>query len=158
MADFEQALLQLLRDFTAKVAVTVRQSAMESASAALGAAPNGSSVAARAGRRPGPRSPKAAGRVSATTQPLDADAVGDQVVSYLKAKPGLRTEELSAALQVATDGLKPLIKKLVTGGRLRSEGQARGTRYFPAAGGGAKARVARRKAKAKPGRKRAKKS
>jgi hypothetical protein len=93
-----------------------------------------------------------------TTQPLDTEAVGDQVVSYLTSNPGLRTEELGAALQVPTDGLKPLIKKLVTGGRLRSEGQARGTRYFAGGGRAAKARSARRKVKAKPGRKGGKKS
>jgi hypothetical protein len=165
--DVEQALVQLLREFTSKVAAVVRQNALDSAGAALGAVANGSGrPALQAARRSAPPA-KAARRPAAAKQPLDAEAVGDQVVSYLMSKPGLRTEELGAALKVPTDGLKPLIKKLVTGGRLRSEGVARGTRYFAAAARSSNAGARRRKAKAgparrgaaaKPGRKRAKKS
>jgi hypothetical protein len=155
--DVEQALVQLLREFTSKVAAVVRKNALDSAGAALGAVANGASRAGRPAARRSAPAAKVARRPAAAKQPLDAEAVGDQVVSYLMSKPGLRTEELGAALKVPTDGLKPLIKKLVTGGRLRSEGVARGTRYFPAPDGSAKARPARRKVKAKPGRKRAKK-
>jgi hypothetical protein len=154
--DVEQALVQLLREFTSKVAAVVRQNALDSAGAALGAVANGASRAARPATRRSAPAAKAARRAPSAKQPFDAEAVADQVVSYLKSTPGLRTEELGAALKVSTDGLKPLIKKLVTGGRLRSEGQARGTRYFASGGGSSKARPARRKAKAKPGRKRGK--
>jgi hypothetical protein len=147
--DVEQQLLQLLHEFTSKVAAVVRQNALDSAGAALGAVANGASRAARrpAARRSAPAA-KTARRAPSAKQPFDAQAVADQVVSYLKSTPGLRTEELGAALRVPTDGLKPLIKKLVTTGRLRSEGQARGTRYFA---GAARAAKANRKPKAKTG-------
>jgi hypothetical protein len=156
--DVEQALVQLLREFTSKVAAVVRQNALDSAGAALGAVATGTSRAAPPATRRTAPAAKTARRAPSAKQPFDAEAVADQVVSYLKSTPGLRTEQLGAALQVPTDGLKPLIKKLVTAGRLRSEGQARGTRYFAAAGGGAKARAGRRSGKAKVGRKRAKKT
>jgi hypothetical protein len=158
MNDVENELVQILREFTAKVADAVKRHALVSAGAALGKASNGQVGAARAARRPGSAAATVARSEPATKQLLDAEAVGDQVVSYLKATPGLRTEELAAALQVPTDGLKPLIKKLVAGGRLRREGQARGTRYFAGARGGKAKRAPRVSKSAATGRKRGKRS
>ena len=63
--------------------------------------------------------------------------------------PGKRLQEIGRGLNVDTAGLKGPIKVLLGTGRLRTEGQKRGTMYF--AGGGKAA-----PAKAGPGRKKAK--
>jgi hypothetical protein len=132
MADFEGELVQLLREFTSKVAVIVRQHALRSANAALSASVrdlNGG------GRRQGgvaPAKKQIARKMSATTgEPFDKDAAGPQVVSFLLANPGLRMDELGRRLQLPTSSLKPLVKKLIASRMLRAVGNTRGRRYFP---------------------------
>jgi hypothetical protein len=156
MADFENQLVQLLRDFTGKVAAIVRQQALESAEAAL------TQVGAprTAGRRPAAAKVQQPGRTrmtrSTTKESFDAEAAKTQVVSYLLANPGLRMDELAERLKLPTSGLKPLVKKLVVGRMLRAEGKTRGRRYSAAKGATSATRPAR--VKAKPVRKRRKKS
>jgi hypothetical protein len=132
MADFEQELARLLRDFTTRISATVRQHALTSASAALLAA----RPVAR-GRRPSAASEAAAeperrsAERKAAKEPFDAAAAGPQLVSFLLANPGLRVDELGFRLQLPTSDLKPLVKKLVANRMLRAEGNTRGRRYFP---------------------------
>jgi hypothetical protein len=154
MADLENQLVQLLRDFTAKLAVVVRQHALESADAAL----------ARVGSSPLSGRPSAAAKVqqprrsrlirSTAKEAFDAEAATTQVVSYLLANPGLRMDELAERLQLPTSGLKPLVKKLVVERVLHAEGNTRGRRYSAAKGTASATRPAR--AKTKPGRRRRK--
>jgi hypothetical protein len=135
MVDFEGELVRLLRDFTAKVAVIVRQHALQSARAALGASAE-ESTAGDGGRHRGrstvPKNPRARKREATTAkEPFDTEAAGPQVVSFLLANPGLRMDELAMRLHLPTSGLKPLVKKLVASRMLRAEGNTRGRRYFP---------------------------
>jgi hypothetical protein len=60
----------------------------------------------------------------------DVEEVAEQVLGYVRAHPGSRLEEIGRGLRTETAGLKLPVKELVTSGRLRTEGQKRGTKYF----------------------------
>jgi hypothetical protein len=71
-------------------------------------------------------------------------AVGEKVMAYIRANPGQRLEELGRGLRTDTAGLKRPIQVLVAGGKLRTEGQKRGTKYFAGGGGRGKVKAAKR--------------
>jgi hypothetical protein len=81
----------------------------------------------------------------------DVEEVAEQVLGYVRANPGQRLEEIGRGLGTDTAGLKLPIKELMGSGRLRTEGQKRGTKYF--AGGGSGGKKASRRGKAKASRK-----
>ncbi len=57
-------------------------------------------------------------------------------MSEIQANPGLRVEQIGRTLGAATKDLTLPLKKLLSQRMVRSEGQRRATRYFPAGGGG----------------------
>jgi hypothetical protein len=141
--------------FLVSISGLVRQAAVEAVREALGA--DGGAIA---GVRRGPGRPRNAdsarpvtmavdGRVSRGPQAkpvrrtrrssTDVEAVSSEVLSYVKTHPGHRLEEIGRGLATDTAGLKLPVKELLASGRLRTEGQKRGTRYFAGGGtGGAK--------------------
>jgi hypothetical protein len=60
----------------------------------------------------------------------DVEEVAEQVLGYVRAHPGERLEEIGRGLGTDTAGLKLPVKELLGSGRLRTEGQKRGTKYF----------------------------
>jgi hypothetical protein len=98
------------------------------------------------------------GRPSAATSPTgrrirrssaDVEEVAEQVLGYVRAHPGSRLEEIGRGLGTDTAGLKLPVKELLGSGRLRTEGQKRGTRYFVGGGtGGSSPKKFGRKARA----------
>ena len=163
-----------IEEFTNELSVLVQQAAMEAVKGALevpadapvrrgpGRPRKAKAARKKAGRRPGrPRAAKAgraktaakAGkRIRRTAE--DLEALAGKVLAYVKANAGARMEEISAGLRMATKDLGRPVASLVEAGRLRTEGQRRGTRYY-AGGGKGPARKKAGKAK-KAGRKKAK--
>jgi hypothetical protein len=145
----DTAIRHEIDQFLTTISGLVRQAAVEAVKEALGA--TGPSVATPARRGPGrprkapagttPTKPGKRGRRSAA----DVEQVAGQVLAYVQGHPGERLEEIGRGLKVDTAGLKGPIKVLLGTGRLRTEGQKRGTKYFAGAG----------KAAAKAGRKKA---
>jgi hypothetical protein len=110
--------------------------------------------------RRGPGRPPAAkpptGRIRRSS--ADVEEVAEQVLGYVRSHPGSRLEEIGRGLGTDTAGLKLPVKELMGSGRLRTEGQKRGTKYYVGGGGGKKAAQAgrakaRRKARKAPTRK-----
>jgi hypothetical protein len=60
------------------------------------------------------------------------DQTTAQLMGHIKSNPGQRIEEISAELGVSTQELKLPTQKLVAGRKVKTRGQRRGTRYFPA--------------------------
>jgi hypothetical protein len=60
----------------------------------------------------------------------DVEEVAEQILGYARSHPGQRLEEIGRGLGTDTAGLKLPIKELLGSGRLRTEGQKRGTKYF----------------------------
>jgi hypothetical protein len=88
----------------------------------------------------------------------DVEEVAEQIHGYVLAHPGSRLEEIGRGLGTDTAGLKLPVKELMGSGRLRTEGQKRGTKYFAGGGKGTSKNSnpkgkARRKARKAPARK-----
>ena len=98
-------------------------------------------------RGPGrPKGSKSTGR-RVRRSSADVEEVAEQVLGYVRAYPGQRLEEIGRGLGTDTAGLKLPVKELVASGRLRTEGQKRGTKYFA----GGRSRAVKAKAKAQKG-------
>ena len=54
----------------------------------------------------------------------------DHLLKYVKSNPGSRSEELTAALGTDAASIRPVMHSLIAEGRVRTEGQRRGMRYF----------------------------
>ncbi len=57
------------------------------------------------------------------------------ILRYLASNPGSRCEDVASALEADTSTVSPVLKSLKTEGKARTEGQARGTKYFAVRGG-----------------------
>jgi hypothetical protein len=112
-----------IREFVDDLSVLVRREAIEAARRAL---EGGAPVRARSNGRRSAKRGRPPGRGAAKGPPPGADAI----VAYLKSSPGKRTEEIGRALKRPTDPMKPVLRKLVATGVLRTTGQRRGTKYF----------------------------
>jgi hypothetical protein len=53
----------------------------------------------------------------------------DVLLTYLRANPGHRAEQIAAALAMNSRTLRPAMKRLIAAGQVRSEGQRRSTTY-----------------------------
>ena len=146
--------------FVDDISELIRESALQSVQEVLGGAaatPRRRSVAAAPARRaaaPARRSARSGKRMRRSAE--DLQRLGAAVVRHVRATPGQRLEEIATALDIPSKQLKRPVQLLMGAGELRSEGQRRGTKYFP----GARSRpVARpparaRRARRKPGRSR----
>jgi hypothetical protein len=74
----------------------------------------------------------------------ELEQLGVRFLAFVKAHPGKRIEEAHTELGTTTKDLALPIRKLIASKAIRTEGQRRATRYFPA-GGAKKAKAKRRK-------------
>jgi len=125
--DNERELRSLVDAFVSEISARVRQATLDSLRQALegsaGPAPrrahvSGPATPGRRGRKPSAASVRAAADLEA----------------YVRSHPGLRLEQVAAALGQDTQGLKGPAARLVRDGILRTEGRRRGTRYFVGSG------------------------
>jgi len=129
MNDVQTQLNRLVTNFVDEVTTLAREAAVELLSAGLGPR-RGSSLSGR-GRGKGIK------RTSG-----DLAKIGDELVTYVSANPGLRIEQINKALGTVTRDLQLPIRKLIAEGALKTKGQKRSTLYFP---GDMKARGGRKK-------------
>jgi hypothetical protein len=61
----------------------------------------------------------------------DIAAMSQRLITYVKANPGLRVEQINKALGTTTKDLALPIRKLLADNVLSSKGQKRSTTYFP---------------------------
>jgi hypothetical protein len=57
------------------------------------------------------------------------DDLPDALLSYVRSNPGQRSEHIAAALSTDAGTLRPVMKRLIAAGRVRTEGQRRGMTY-----------------------------
>jgi hypothetical protein len=136
--NFEQLIAQRVQAFVTEITELARQQALETLSAALVA--GGGGARGRVGR---PRNGHGAVRVVARRgrdrsgnrrSPEEIDRASQALLSEIQANPGLRVEQIGRTLGAATKDLTLPLKKLLSQRMVRSEGQRRATRYFPAGG------------------------
>jgi len=132
-------IAQRVQAFVTEITELARQQALETLSAAL--------VAGAGGRGRAPsrtRNGHGAARVVARRgrdrsgnrrSPEEIDRASHELLSEIQANPGLRVEQIGRTLGAATKDLTLPLKKLLSQRLVRSEGQRRATRYFPAGAG-----------------------
>jgi hypothetical protein len=126
-----------VEQFAAELAELIRESAMETVSAALaGARPS----AGRGGRRAAPaavavrsagRGRAAASREKGAKRPPDEiERLTGRLLDYVKSNPGQRIEQIADGMGTSTKELNLPAKKLISGKQLKTKGQKRATQYF----------------------------
>lgn len=91
-----------------------------------------STPAKRRGQKPGPR-PAVRGKRAkgGRRSPEELEALTLKTLAAIRKAPGLRAEELAAALGVSTKELVRPVAKLFAQKAVKTTGQRRGTKYFP---------------------------
>jgi hypothetical protein len=57
------------------------------------------------------------------------DDLPEALLSYVRSNPGQRSEHIAAALATDAGTLRPVMKRLIAAGQVRTEGQKRGMTY-----------------------------
>ncbi len=70
-----------------------------------------------------------------TLTPRSRSSSGTQIdtrrlLSFMESNQGSRSEQISAALNTDANTLRPVLQQLIDDGKVRTEGQRRGRRYF----------------------------
>jgi len=128
-ANFDQQIRKTIEAFVAELSGLVRAAAVQSVTEAFG---GGSAPAARAAAAP--RAARAGGRRAKGQKraPEDLAALVGQLFSAIKANPGQRMEQIAKGLKSSTQELALPAKKLIADKRIKTKGERRATKYFPA--------------------------
>jgi hypothetical protein len=143
--------------FAAELGTLVRRSAVDAVRGALGdgtvaprrrgpGRPRKAAAPARRGPGRPPKASKAKPGRRGRRSPEAVTETAELLQAHVRANPGQRMEEISAALKVPTSALTLPVSKLVARGGLRTEGQKRGTRYYSGGGRAVAAKSPGRKA------------
>ena len=131
MSDFQTEMNHVVQGFVARISELARRAAigtLESAFGGRAGRANGAQVLLAAGKgAPG----RSRGGRSAKRTAADLEALSSKVAAFVKAKPGLRIEQINQELGTTTKDLALPIRKLIADGLLAAKGQKRSTKYFP---------------------------
>lgn len=164
MTEIEQRINDLVSTFVNEITRLARQAAVDTLQRAL--AGTGATIVSdirvaggrrgKSGKAPlaavaaapaGGRRPKGAKRA-----PTEIVETKNRVHAHIKANPGQRIEQINKQLGTRTSDLSLPLKKLLSEGAIRVEGERRATKYYPADGkpvaAAAKPARARKKKKA----------
>lgn len=139
MSDVQSQINRLVASFVDQVTALARQAAMDTLSDGLGKRRGLAGTVLLAGV-PGRGRGKGVKRTSG-----DLARIGDKLLAYVAANPGLRIEQINKAIGTSTRDLQLPIRKLIADGALKTKGQKRSTQYF--AGEGKPRGAGRRKKK-----------
>jgi hypothetical protein len=123
--------------FASELAELIRESAMETVSAALtGARPSPGrgggrrAAAAVVAVRGGGRGRAASREKGAKRPPDEIERLTGRLLDYVKGNPGQRIEQIADGMGTSTKELNLPAKKLIAGKQLKTKGQKRATQYF----------------------------
>jgi hypothetical protein len=126
-----------VEQFASELADLIRESAMETVSAALaGARPSSGRGGRRAAAAPvavrgGGRGGRAASREKGAKRPPDEiERLTGRLLDYVKGNPGQRIEQIADGMGTSTKELNLPAKKLIATKQLKTKGQKRATQYF----------------------------
>ena len=131
MSDFQNEMNHVVQGFVTQITELARRAAigtLESAFGGRASRGNGAPVLIAAGKGEPVRARSGRG---AKRTAEDLEALSSKVAAFVKAKPGLRIEEINKELGTATKDLALPIRKLIADGVLTAKGQKRSTKYFP---------------------------
>jgi hypothetical protein len=131
-ANFEVQIRQTIEAFVEQLSALVRNAAVQSVTDAFGA--SGASVSRRGRPAAAVTAPRTAGRRAKGQKraPADLEQITGQLLSAIKSSPGQRMEQIAQALQTTTKDLALPAKKLIAAKKIKTKGERRATKYFPA--------------------------
>ena len=126
-ADFNQQIRDAIEAFVEQLSTLVRTAALQSVTEVFGSSGSGG----RRGR---------SGAISASVRRAKGEKRSPQaltqlvgrLLSEIKAKPGLRMEQIAKTLGSTTKDLALPAKKLIAEKKIKTKGERRATKYFPA--------------------------
>lgn len=131
MTDFQTEMNRAVQGFVAQITTLARQAAvdtLESAFSKTGGRAAGRGEGRGAGASSGPVG-RPRGRGAKRTREY-IEELATKVITFVKANPGLRIEQINKELGTSTKDLALPIRKLVSEGMLTTKGQKRSTAYF----------------------------
>jgi hypothetical protein len=139
MNDLSDQISKLVDEFVAQVTSLARKAAIDTLSSALGsAAPalgNGLGGRGRGRGRGRIAVPSARSLAKGAKRPPgEISLLKEKVFSYITSSPGQRIEQINKELGTSTRELSLPLKKLISEGAVRTEGEKRATTYFPGDG------------------------
>jgi len=133
-ANFERQLRATIERFVLELSDIVRSAALQSVTEAFG----GSAISGPESRRGARSSKSTAARAGAARgrgqkrPPQELAALVDRLFEAVKANPGLRMEQIAESLGSSTQELALPAKKLLSEKKIKTKGERRATKYFPA--------------------------
>lgn len=134
MSDFQNDMNRTVQAFVAQITELARRAAVDTLESAF---------SGRVGRAGGSRATMAAatdgapsvgrrrGGRGAKRTAEDLEALSEQFMTFVKANPGLRIEQINKELGTSTKDLALPIRKLIADRMISAKGQKRSTAYFP---------------------------
>lgn len=120
----------LVEEFTSKLELMIRRTALEQVAAALGDAVQtrrGPGRPRATGKSAGPRAKKGGKRT-----PASLEQMGARLLAHVKANPGQRGEQIAAALKTDVKTMRLPLLRLIADKKVKTKGQRRGMTYFAA--------------------------
>ena len=126
-ADFNQQIRDAIEAFVEELSVLVRAAALQSVTEVFGSAGAGGRRGRGSAVGGAPRREKGEKR-----SPQALSQLVGRLLTEIKAKPGLRMEQIAKALGSTTKDLALPAKKLLAEKKIKTKGERRATKYFPA--------------------------
>ena len=126
-ADFNQQIRDSIEAFVEELSVLVRAAALQSVTEVFGSGGSGGRRGRGAAAIGGLRRAKGEKR-----SPQALSQLVGRLQAEIKAKPGLRMEQIAKALGSSTKDLALPAKKLIAEKKIKTKGERRATKYFPA--------------------------
>jgi hypothetical protein len=147
MSDFQHAMNHAVQGFVMQITELARRTALDTLESAFGGrtgrnSDNGTgnghtrtssasgALSVGGGGGATARRPRGAKRTAA-----DLEELATRFVSFVKANPGLRIEQINKELGTTTKDLALPIRKLISDGVISAKGQKRSTAYFSGSSG-----------------------
>ena len=128
-ANFDRQIRQTIEAFVEELSALVRAAAVQSVTEAFGAGAAGPVRRGRGAAAAPGRSSRSKGQKRA---PEALAELSEQLLAAVKSGPGQRMEEIAKGLGTSTKELTLPARKLVAEKKLKTKGERRATKYYPA--------------------------